>query len=168
MISSVTSYVPSSTQRVTTDFLFKRDSSSASKTTSSKSEKCTGSKSQCQKPTDHNMSVTIGVAVAIPVVVVIIFLGVILYFVYRRGQKEALEDNDPDFDGDEYLNGNYPATMQHYDNIQETKEMFNNAEQQQQQQQQYHQPQNPITGKQNNRLLRIVLSVIVMCLCIFL
>ena len=156
MISSVTSYVPSSTP--TTSFLFKRDSSdsdssTASKTTSSDKEKCTGTKAQCQKPADHNMSVTIGVAVAIPVVVVIIFLAVILFFVYRRGKREALEDNDPDFDGDEYLNGNYPATMAHYDNIQETKETFDNAEQQQQQQQfQRRPPLNPqySTGTNNN------------------
>ena len=162
MISSVTSYVPNSTP-TTTSFLFKRDSSdssdssSASKTKSSDKEKCTGTKAQCQKPADHDMSVTIGVAVAIPVVVVIIFLGVILFFVYRRGKREALEDNDPDFDGDEYLNGNYPAHMAHYDNIQETKEIFNNAEQQQQQQQQHQQfqrrpPLNPqySAGTNNN------------------
>ncbi|SMN20767.1 similar to Saccharomyces cerevisiae YHR149C SKG6 Integral membrane protein that localizes primarily to growing sites such as the bud tip or the cell periphery [Maudiozyma saulgeensis] len=99
------------------------DSSSASSTSSSKNAKCTGTKAQCQKPTDHDMSVTIGVAVAVPVVVIILFLGIILYFVYRRGKKEALEDNDPDFDGDEFLTGYYP-THPTYDNPIETKQVF--------------------------------------------
>ncbi|CAB4254890.1 similar to Saccharomyces cerevisiae YHR149C SKG6 Integral membrane protein that localizes primarily to growing sites such as the bud tip or the cell periphery [Maudiozyma barnettii] len=103
---------------------YKRDDDdSSSSTSSSKDAKCTGTKAQCQKPVDHDMSVTIGVAVAVPVVVVIVFLGVILYFVYRRGKKEALEDNDPDFDGDEYLPGHYPAHSQ-YDNHMETKQVF--------------------------------------------
>ena len=82
-------------------------SSSGSKTSTTDPTKCTGTKEQCQKPADHNMSTTIGVAVAIPVFVVIVFLGGILFCVYRRGKKEALEDNDPDFDGDEYINTAY-------------------------------------------------------------
>ena len=116
---TITSVVPAATDTGTgTRFLYARDddssdssaSSSASKTSSTKSTKCTGSKEQCQKPADHNMSVTIGVAVAIPVFVVIVFLGGILFCVYRRGKREALEDNDPDFDGDEYIN---PAYVNH-------------------------------------------------------
>lgn len=102
-------------------------SSSASSTSSSDSSKCTGSKQTCQKPADHDMSVTVGVAVAVPIVVIFLFLGIILYFVYRRGKKEALEDNDPDFDGDEYINGAYPVHMM---------QQFHQPQQPQQQQQQ--------------------------------
>lgn len=85
------------------------DSSSTSKhATKSKSEdsKCTGSKQQCELPTNskHTTAVTVGVAVAIPVFVVIVILCAILYVVYKRSKREAQEDNDPDFEGDsEYL-----------------------------------------------------------------
>lgn len=82
------------------------DSSSSSSSTKTKNTKCTGSKQQCELPTNskHTTAVTVGVAVAIPVAVVIILLCVILYIVYRRSKKEAQEDNDPDFEGDsEYL-----------------------------------------------------------------
>lgn len=75
---------------------------SSSKTSKSKSTKCTGTKQQCELPTNskHTTGVTVGVAVAVPVAVVILLLIVILYFVYRRSKREAQEDNDPDFEGD--------------------------------------------------------------------
>lgn len=78
-------------------------SSSMTSTSSGKSAKCTGSKQECQKPSNTS-AVTVGVAVGIPVGCVCILLGIILWVVYRRSKKEAQEDNDPDFEGDtEYL-----------------------------------------------------------------
>lgn len=77
-------------------------SNNSSKTSKDKSTKCTGTKQQCQLPTNskHTTGVTVGVAVAVPVAVVIILLIVIFYIVYKRSKREAQEDNDPDFEGD--------------------------------------------------------------------
>ncbi|CAI1766931.1 hypothetical protein SEUBUCD646_0O03150 [Saccharomyces eubayanus] len=93
-------------------------SSSVSSTKNSKSAKCTGSKQECQLPTNssHSTSVTVGVAVAVPVAVIIIVLAVVLYVVYKRSKREAEEDNDPDFEGDsEYLPAmhQYPSELNH-------------------------------------------------------
>lgn len=73
--------------------------SSSSSTSSGKKSKCTGSKSNCQKPSNIN-AVTVGVAVAVPVGCVLILFVAILWVVYRRNKREAQEDNDPDFEGD--------------------------------------------------------------------
>lgn len=95
-----------------TKVLLKRDDSTSSTTTSSssasktKTAKCTGSKQECELPTNSSRTtaITVGVAVAVPVVVVAILLCVILYIVYKRSKKEEQEDNDPEFEGDsEYL-----------------------------------------------------------------
>lgn len=91
---------------------YKRDSkSSSSTTTKNKSTKCTGSKEQCQLPSNntHSTAVTVGVAVAVPVFVVILALAVILLGVYRRSKREAKEDLDPDFEGEtEFLPNVHP------------------------------------------------------------
>ncbi|CAI4053472.1 hypothetical protein SUVZ_15G3050 [Saccharomyces uvarum] len=93
-------------------------SSSVSSTKNSKSTKCTGSKQECEVPTNssHSTNVTVGVAVAVPVFVIIVVLAVVLYVVYKRSKREAEEDNDPDFEGDsEYLPAmhHYPSELNH-------------------------------------------------------
>ncbi|SCU88927.1 LAME_0E01640g1_1 [Lachancea meyersii CBS 8951] len=81
-----------------------KSQSSSSKSTSSGSStsKCNGS--SCTKPTDDSQSYAVAIAVVVPVFVVCLVLAFVLYKVWKRGKKEASEDNDPDFDGDgEYL-----------------------------------------------------------------
>lgn len=93
-----------------TRVLMKRADSSSSSSSSSasktKSTKCTGSKQECELPTNskRTTAITVGVAVAVPVAVVAILLCIILYIVYKRSKQEEQEDNDPEFEGDsEYL-----------------------------------------------------------------
>ena len=95
-------------KRDTTSSSSSTSSSSASKTTHD-SDKCTGSKQECQKPTERNMGMVVGIATAIPVFVIIVIFSVLFYIIYRRSKKEALEDDfDPEFDGDaEFLPTNY-------------------------------------------------------------
>ncbi|CCF58362.1 hypothetical protein KAFR_0E02090 [Kazachstania africana CBS 2517] len=120
--SSVTTHMPLE--------LHKRKVASSS-TSSGKSSKCTGTKQECEKPTDSTMDVTVAVAVVVPVAVIIIVLSVILFMVYRRSKKEAQEDNDPDFDGDaEFISNGY--AMKHNfegsnDSQHDMKEEFNQA-----------------------------------------
>ena len=80
------------------------DSASSSKTSSKESStKCT-SKAECKKPSDATDATTVAVAVVVPVAVVGLILCFVLWKVWKRSKKEAMEDNDPDFDGDgEYL-----------------------------------------------------------------
>ncbi|QLG73041.1 hypothetical protein HG535_0E01250 [Zygotorulaspora mrakii] len=78
-------------------------STSGSSRRSSTGARCTGSRAECQRPSNVG-ALTVGLAIAIPVGVVILVCAVVLYKVYRRNKKEAEEDNDPDFDGDaEYM-----------------------------------------------------------------
>ncbi|KAL6940165.1 hypothetical protein ACO0QE_004060 [Hanseniaspora vineae] len=60
---------------------------------------CTGDKYECQKPTDSTNTRTIVLAVVIPVVVVIIIFSCITLHIYRRNQREKLDDYDPEFVG---------------------------------------------------------------------
>ncbi|KAM3164196.1 Skg6p [Lachancea thermotolerans] len=78
-------------------------SSTSESSSKASSTKC-GNGSKCTLPADRTESATVAVAVVVPVVVVILVLGFVLWKVWRRSRKEAMEDNDPDFDGDgEYM-----------------------------------------------------------------
>lgn len=86
-------------------------SSSESASKSSSSTKATTSKcasgSSCQKSESADNSTGVVVAVVVPVVVAILALAFVLWKVWRRGKKEALEDNDPDFEGDDEFLPNF-------------------------------------------------------------
>lgn len=65
----------------------------------SDSSECTGDKYECQKPTDSSYTKTIVLAVVIPVAVVILVFSFIVLHIYRKNQREKLEDYDPEFVG---------------------------------------------------------------------
>ncbi|CAI8492357.1 unnamed protein product [Pichia kudriavzevii] len=76
-------------------------------------DKCVGSKQECETGTDTTNTLAICLAVIIPVVVVAIIIAFFIYKAYRRNKKEALEDDDPDFNVDnimlpEYHNATNP------------------------------------------------------------
>ncbi|OWB62209.1 hypothetical protein B5S29_g3131 [[Candida] boidinii] len=57
---------------------------------------------------------TIGLAVAIPVAAVILVVCFFLYKSYRRNKKESLDDDDPDFNGDNTVLPDYPSKEEYY------------------------------------------------------
>lgn len=63
---------------------------------------CTGTRQQCELPAGNSDSntTTIVVAVVIPVAVCLLIISFFVFKSYRKGKEEALEDDDPDFNGD--------------------------------------------------------------------
>ncbi|GMM43818.1 hypothetical protein DAPK24_003930 [Pichia kluyveri] len=77
-------------------------------------EKCTGSEQMCQTGTDTTNTLAICLAVIIPVVLVILVVGVFMYKAYRRNKKEALDDDDPDFNVDNIILPDYEMSNKIY------------------------------------------------------
>ncbi|ODV85236.1 hypothetical protein CANARDRAFT_7881 [[Candida] arabinofermentans NRRL YB-2248] len=77
--------------------------------------KCTNKNSQyCETGSDIS-TVSIVLAVVIPTIVVACAIGLFAYRAYRRNKKESLEDDDPDFNGDNTILPDYPPNNYHHD-----------------------------------------------------
>ncbi|AGO11647.1 AaceriADL132Wp [[Ashbya] aceris (nom. inval.)] len=73
---------------VTTDGLQRR----------SDSDNCDGA--NCQKPVDTMNGKSLLIGVVVPVVVILVGMAIVMYKVWKKGKKEALEDDDPRFYGE--------------------------------------------------------------------
>ncbi|SCV00044.1 LAMI_0G02542g1_1 [Lachancea mirantina] len=94
------------------------DNSKSSSSSASSSQKsattsaCKGSSCELPAGNTHQTNTAVIVAVVVPVCLVAIALSIVLYMVWKKGKKEALEDNDPDYDGDGDF---FPSMGPHYE-----------------------------------------------------
>lgn len=75
---------------------------------------------ECQKDSNKNSqycttgektsTVVICLAVILPVVFIAIVIGFFVYKAYKRNKKESLDDDDPDFNGDNMILPDIPQT----------------------------------------------------------
>ncbi|KAG7759127.1 hypothetical protein KL911_000264 [Ogataea haglerorum] len=72
-----------------------------------KKDKCSKGTQYCQTSNDVS-STTIVLAVVIPVAVVAMVVAFFIWRAWKRNKKEALEDNDPDFYGENTVLPDYP------------------------------------------------------------
>ncbi|KAG7819568.1 hypothetical protein KL928_002242 [Ogataea angusta] len=73
-----------------------------------KKDKCSKGTQYCQTSDDLN-STSIVLAVVIPVAVVAMVVAFFIWRAWKRNKKEALDDNDPDFYGDNTVLPDYPT-----------------------------------------------------------
>jgi len=70
-------------------------------------DKCVGSAQECETGSSIS-TLSICLAVIIPIVFVAIVVGFFAWKAYRRNKKELLEDDDPDFNGDNIILPDFP------------------------------------------------------------
>ncbi|AMD19630.1 HCL521Cp [Eremothecium sinecaudum] len=89
-------------------------SSTSTAPTHTSTPTCPGGK--CHMPTDTG-GTAILIGVLVPLAIIALGLGIVVYKVWKRNKREALEDYDPNFVGDaEFVpvfvgGGHYPASV---------------------------------------------------------